>query len=230
MKNTILFLCLILPIFTWAKPKPKAKSSFKIIYIGSKKIDCKESPSGSCFQYTPNKKYPYRTLVTPSFQFDFKEGYEYKIQVRVLKSASEKSQYQEDYQFVKILSKTKIISQNDKPDFQMSISNQWVLESFSKEITYNRPIEKTSYFTILPNRKEVNGNTGCNSFGGQVIIKGEKISFKDLFQTEKYCNESADQESTFMSLLLKVNRFQIVGAELNLFENNKLLMTMESYR
>ena len=223
----ITFSLILISLFAFAKIK---KPIYRIIYIDRKKENCNKLNNETCFRYTFSKKYPYRTLITKSFHFNFEEGYEYKIKVKVLKPASESTKYQEDYQFVQILSKTKKELDSPKNESGLSISNQWILSSFPKDVLYNKPIEKNSYFTISQNKKEINGNTGCNSFGGAVFISGNKILFSNLYQTEKYCAEIDAQEQLFMQQLMKANQFRIQGAELMLYDKEKLLMTLESYR
>ncbi len=232
MKRPLLILLLIsIAILSFMKPK---KISYRTIYIDSQKENCQYHDTlQTCFRYTFNKKYPYRALLTKSLKFNYEEGYEYKIKVKVLREAREATQYQEDYQFVQIISKIKKenpMPSNEEQTHSISIFNQWILESFPKEKQLEKPIEKSSYFTINKEKNEINGNTGCNSFGGGVNIQGDKITFINLFQTERYCEEAAAQEQLFMEQLMKANRFAIQGAELMLFENDTLLMTMESYR
>lgn len=209
MKRPLLILTLIsIVILSFMKPQ---KITYRTIYIDSQKMNCQcHDTLQTCFRYTFNKKTPYRTLFTKSLKFDYKEGYEYKIKVKVLKEATEATQYQEDYQFVQIISKIKkrnLMPSNEEQAHSISIFNQWILESFPKENHLEKPIEKSSYFTINKENNEINGNTGCNSFGGGVNIQGNKITFINLFQTERYCEEVAAQEQLFMEQLMKTNRF-----------------------
>lgn len=65
---------------------------------------------------------------------------------------------------------------------------------------------------------QVSGNTGCNGYGGQVSLKGESISFGDLFHTEMACMEPGimEQESAFLQTLSQVAGYQVAGERLEL--------------
>ena len=61
----------------------------------------------------------------------------------------------------------------------------------------------------------VNGNGGCNSFGGGVAINGTEIKFGDLFSTMMGCEEAkSKQETAFHAALKKAEAFRLDSQEL----------------
>lgn len=76
-----------------------------------------------------------------------------------------------------------------------------------------------SKVTASFNNGEVGGNTGCNSYGGQYKVSGEKITFSAIFQTEMACMDPEgvmDQESAYTQALGQVASFTIADGKLQL--------------
>ena len=65
---------------------------------------------------------------------------------------------------------------------------------------------------------QVSGSAGCNSYGGQVSLKGEAVSFKELYQTEMACMDAGvmEQEGAFLQTLAQVSGYQVAGERLKL--------------
>lgn len=57
----------------------------------------------------------------------------------------------------------------------------------------------------------VGGNSSCNSFGGDYSVRGNKISFGELFWTLMACPEGGvmEQEQAFMQALGSIEQFEI---------------------
>jgi heat shock protein HslJ len=60
----------------------------------------------------------------------------------------------------------------------------------------------------------VAGNTGCNSFFGQVSLEGESISFSNMGMTEMYCDGLMEQESAYLAMLAAVHSYSLNADEL----------------
>lgn len=78
----------------------------------------------------------------------------------------------------------------------------------------------------------VSGNSGCNAFSGGYKTGADKINL-DVFGRPlsplNHCNEeSIIIQRNFIYALLKVNRFEIKDRKLNLYEDDKLLLTFAS--
>ena len=90
----------------------------------------------------------------------------------------------------------------------------WELYAISK----HRPIEG-SHITIAFEDGQVSGNSGCNSYGGDYQVDGEKIEFGMLMSTLMACADPAmmEQETIFMQYLGGAGRFQLAGGQLLIY-------------
>jgi len=74
--------------------------------------------------------------------------------------------------------------------------------------------------------KKVSGVAGCNSYGGDYVIKDNKITFSILYKTEMYCDMMAI-EKLFFKNLSKVSNFLIEKEKLLLLDDsNSILMEL----
>ena len=80
------------------------------------------------------------------------------------------------------------------------------------------PIEG-SHITITFEDGRVTGNSGCNSYGSEYQVNGNKIEFGIFESTLMACVDTAmmEQESTFMQMLGKAQRFEMVDGQLQIF-------------
>lgn len=111
----------------------------------------------------------------------------------------------------------------------LPLSSQWILESLVDESFKNIQINKNTYITLSEDKKTFEGMGGCNRMSGKIVVNNLNIKFFDIVSTEMAC-DIMNQEAVFLSLLQKTNRFSIDGGQLMLYENKRLLMTLESYR
>ena len=77
-------------------------------------------------------------------------------------------------------------------------------------------------------KKSAGGNGGCNAFGSSITVSGNKVSFKDIFSTQMYCEGVQQTEDDFFKQLEKVNRFEIKGKTLLLYKDKEVLLEFES--
>ncbi|MCC6410565.1 MAG: META domain-containing protein [Saprospiraceae bacterium] len=71
--------------------------------------------------------------------------------------------------------------------------------------------------TIKFEYDKLSGFGGCNSYGGSYSRNLKKLSMKDVFSTQMYCNETTDLEKTFFDMLQKAENFDIKGDRLEIF-------------
>lgn len=72
----------------------------------------------------------------------------------------------------------------------------------------------------------VSGFTGCNSFGGQLLVwdgDSRSVRLHNLFATEMYCSGKMEIEQTFLDQLSKVDRLEFEQGELRLYQHTLLL-------
>ena len=98
----------------------------------------------------------------------------------------------------------------------------WELYAYSKA----RPIEGST-ITISFEDGQVRGSSGCNSYGGEYQVYGDKIEFRMLMSTLMACVDSAmmEQETTFMQFLGDAQRFEMIDGQLQVFRSDGEALT-----
>lgn len=126
--------------------------------------------------------------------------------------------------------------------------------SFSQEMETSQPTEGTETFlngkwelTMIDNEalsassfsnglpfidinikdREVNGNTGCNSFSGKVTSEGEKIKFENILSTEMACQFRRDKE--IFDALQNCNNYFIDNGILTLKSDDAVRAVFQKY-
>jgi len=77
-------------------------------------------------------------------------------------------------------------------------------------------------------KQSAGGNGSCNSFGGNSTITRNEISIKNIFSTKMYCEDVQRTEDIFLKQLEKVNRYEIAGTSLSLYQGEKILLEFAS--
>ncbi len=81
----------------------------------------------------------------------------------------------------------------------------------------------TTYIAIDFDNKTFIGNTGCNSISGKFITNDTYITInKEIISTKMTC--PGNIEKSFLSVLLKVNKFHIDNSELEMSQNDIVLL------
>ncbi len=106
-------------------------------------------------------------------------------------------------------------------------NNQWIIEQFNTPKIMLKT--KSSTINIAANQKTFAGSDGCNTINGQVIIEKNKITFSNIISTKMAC-EFMEQPQNFIKNLNNCNNYKIAGAELFLYKDETLLMTLECYK
>ena len=73
----------------------------------------------------------------------------------------------------------------------------------------------------------VAGRTNCNRFFGKYELKGKELELKNLGMTRMACPDM-QYEDAFVKMLDEVDRFEIKGAELTLFDDHKALAVFKA--
>ena len=132
-----------------------------------------------------------------------------------------------------------ILSSFSKKQVSMNNYQTW----FKKEITLDSikwwlaRVYTTDSFVQVSNPKafiqfnisggKINGNGSCNSFGGKATIVGNTLSFGNIFSTKMYCTEVQSIENEFLRQLQRVNRYEINGKKLILFNGDDAVLEFE---
>lgn len=100
----------------------------------------------------------------------------------------------------------------------------WALESIDGErIELNESLLNLPVIEIYVEEERIYGNTGCNSFNGNVKIEGSKISFSEIIATEIAC--PGEHEQRFFSAIERTDNYKIEKLRLFLFEGGTEKMT-----
>ncbi len=81
-----------------------------------------------------------------------------------------------------------------------------------------------AFISFHQEKQSAGGNGGCNAFGSTLSVSGNSISFSDIFSTKMYCEEVQSKEDAYFSNLSQVNRYEIKGGTLSLYNNKSLLL------
>jgi len=87
-----------------------------------------------------------------------------------------------------------------------SVEGQWELVSYNQTAAF--PEVETS---IEFKDGQMNGNVGCNGFGGEYTVKGDAIEFGPVMSTMMFCESVADQESAVLATFQEKTSFLIDG-------------------
>jgi heat shock protein HslJ len=96
----------------------------------------------------------------------------------------------------------------------ISIDGQWRLVSYGSpdiQIPAAPSVETSIEFD---SEERMNGNVGCNSFGGDFKVEGDTITFSPVMSTLMFCETVADQESGTLAVLRESATFIMDGNRL----------------
>ena len=70
--------------------------------------------------------------------------------------------------------------------------------------------------TLSFEKDNLGGNGGCNSYGGEFKLKGDKLTIGNVYSTEMYCEAEGimDQEARYYQMISNVESFSVDGEEL----------------
>lgn len=109
------------------------------------------------------------------------------------------------------------------------LDTKWVLTKLNGDlVNLTSPELEQPFINLTAKDNGVNGNGGCNTFGGTFSLKEKQgIEFSQILATMRYC-EDHGIENIFMGNLQKASTYTISDAELTFRdENGYLLLTFE---
>ena len=99
-----------------------------------------------------------------------------------------------------------------------SVSGQWKLVSYGSASSLTPAAVNVDTDIEFGSDGKLNGNVGCNSFGGDYKVNGNQITFGPVMSTMMAClNQSGDQEMGTLAVLKDSAKF--------VMDNNKLTVT-----
>ncbi|AWM12599.1 hypothetical protein DI487_01065 [Flavobacterium sediminis] len=101
----------------------------------------------------------------------------------------------------------------------------WKLQKMNDQILTEADFDNFPQLEIKNDENYFYGSTGCNRMNGAMLYENEKLSFKNIITTRKMCLKSAENETTFLTLLQQVDEYSISDATLNLKSNGKTILS-----
>jgi len=82
----------------------------------------------------------------------------------------------------------------------MDITGEWRLVSYGDAASPTPAIPNVDTSIKFDSSGQLNGNVGCNSFGGNYEMSGDKITFGSIMSTMMYCEETSAQEQALLGI------------------------------
>jgi len=84
-----------------------------------------------------------------------------------------------------------------------------------------------SHISMMFERGQVSGSSGCNRYGGGYKVNGDKIAFDAMYMTEMACADTnmMDQEYEYMKRLGISERFEIRDGQLLIYGSDQDVLT-----
>ncbi|MBB4036769.1 heat shock protein HslJ [Dysgonomonas hofstadii] len=98
------------------------------------------------------------------------------------------------------------------------LANKWVLKSINGQDVKEAFPNKIPHITFNLTNGQMNGNGGCNGFGGTFSINKDEFTGSKIVSTMMFCG---DQESTLFKLLDGKSKLALNGDELTFSQNGK---------
>ena len=98
-----------------------------------------------------------------------------------------------------------------------SITGQWKLVSYGSASSQTPAASNVDTSIEFSSDGKLNGNVGCNSFGGDYKVSGDTITLGPVMSTMMAClNQSGDQEMGTLAVLKDSAKFVIAGNQLTI--------------
>jgi heat shock protein HslJ len=117
-----------------------------------------------------------------------------------------------------------IITTSDGQELHFASTNpllntEWQLVSYGEPGAETPVVEGSNVTLAFRPDNFVEGNGGCNGFGGTYRIDGSNLTISEIVSTMMACTDDAvtQQESTYFLALQAATRFETTGGELTIF-------------
>ena len=85
------------------------------------------------------------------------------------------------------------------PASAVNLNGEWKLVSYGDAADPTPALPGVDAYLTFKDG-QMNGNVGCNGFGGSYELKGGKLTFSGVMSTMMYCEATANQEQTVLSI------------------------------
>jgi heat shock protein HslJ len=113
-----------------------------------------------------------------------------------------------------------------KADTAASLTRTWKLVSYGPASNPTAALPDKDATITFGEDGQVDGNVGCNSFGGRYTVADGKITFEPLVSTMMACLPDAlmNQEQAVLGLLSGSVDYKIEGSTLTITNNGSVLI------
>lgn len=91
------------------------------------------------------------------------------------------------------------------------IQGKWTLISYGSPSDQIAAVPDVEAHIEFDSEGSMNGNVGCNGFGGDYSVSGDKINFGPVMSTMMFCEGVADQEMATLAALSESVTYLIEG-------------------
>ncbi len=82
---------------------------------------------------------------------------------------------------------------------------------------------KTVSLSFADTTDRINGNAGCNNFGGHYLVKGNTLKMEKVISTKMACIPGMETESKVITALVTTDHYKLEGDKLTLLKGEKVL-------
>ena len=82
-----------------------------------------------------------------------------------------------------------------------NLTGEWKLVSYGDAASPTAALPDVETSISFGADGQFGGTVGCNTFGGEYKISGDKITLSDIFSTLMYCEGTSEQESAVLAIL-----------------------------
>lgn len=185
------------------------------LFVADHYVDCEGVVPQKCLLVKENETDDWIHFKDTIDGFSYEEGYTYQLKVRITKVKHPQADASSlKYTLVKVISKVKsvdvTITSSTPIEPLKSLNGDWEVFEI---VGFENKTGKKPTFSI--HNGKINGNNGCNNFGGNFQTPDKNtITIDNLFSTKMFCVETANLEMAFMEALHKATNYK--------FENNKV--------
>ncbi|MDX2510254.1 MAG: META domain-containing protein [Desulfobacterales bacterium] len=102
-----------------------------------------------------------------------------------------------------------------------------LVELDNKTIVQKAPV-KTPFIRFSEKENKVNGHTGCNGFFGTVELSLDTIKFGPVGMTRMACQQWAETETLFLSMINKASHYDIRGDMLFFLDEKQVVVVFKA--
>jgi heat shock protein HslJ len=187
------------------------------LYVADHLVDCQGEGNQKCMLVKGKIVDNWSTLYDNIEGFDYEEGYEYLLKVKVKKVKNPPA----DASSIKFILVE--VYEKKKTQEKVTLINNWKVISMRgvEELTENPTIK------FDDQEKKISGYAGCNNFFGTFDPESKQMDFSKMGVTRKMCPDMTI-ENNFLNNLRDISHYEIEGNQLFFYDkNNELLLTCE---